>query len=107
AWIDAEDVLGDSTVIGVQAGGLLMFVSTDTGLDAPLHGGADVITSGSGNDTVVGGPAGDTIDAGDGNNVVFGDSGELDYQSGTGDRKSARLNASSRTGADAVITGME
>ena len=37
------------------------------------------ITTGTGNDVVIGGLGKDTIDAGSGNNVVLGDSGELDF----------------------------
>ena len=42
-----------------------------------LLGGADSITTGSGDDVVLGGINGDTINAGDGNNVVIGDSGQI------------------------------
>src|SRR5207253_616633 len=40
-------------------------------------GGADHITTGDGNDIVIGGFAGDEISAGRGDNVVFGDSGVI------------------------------
>ena len=42
-------------------------------------GGADRITSGAGDDAVLGGIGGDTIDAGDGANVVLGDNGLVDW----------------------------
>src|SRR5262249_58278648 len=42
-------------------------------------GGADRITSGSGEDIIFGGFADDIIDAGDGNNIVFGDHGLIDW----------------------------
>ena len=45
----------------------------------PAIGGADKITTGDGNDVVVGGPGADTIDAGGGDNVVFGDSAKLTF----------------------------
>ena len=44
-----------------------------------LIGGSDTITTGSGSDIVVGGIDADTIAAGDGNNIVFGDSGVIDW----------------------------
>jgi Ca2+-binding RTX toxin-like protein/phage tail sheath gpL-like len=45
----------------------------------PLIGGSDDITTGIGNDIVLGGIDNDTIDASDGNNIVIGDSGLIDY----------------------------
>ena len=44
-----------------------------------LLGGADSITTGSGDDVILGGINGDTISAGDGNNLVIGDSGLVDW----------------------------
>ncbi len=44
---------------------------------APTIGGADMLTTGLGNDIILGGTAGDTIVAGLGNDLVFGDHGEL------------------------------
>src|SRR4029077_15295921 len=46
-----------------------------TSLSTPRFGGVDGITTGSGNDIVIGGRFGDTISAGAGNNIVIGDSG--------------------------------
>jgi Ca2+-binding RTX toxin-like protein len=43
------------------------------------HGGADVITAGSGNDIVIGGRFGDTIRSGGGADIVLGDHGDLIY----------------------------
>jgi Ca2+-binding RTX toxin-like protein len=40
-------------------------------------GGADTITTTSGDDIIIGGRFGDTIDAGDGSNIVVGDSGRI------------------------------
>jgi Ca2+-binding RTX toxin-like protein len=48
-----------------------------TSLSTTLYGGVDQITTGSGNDIVIGGRFGDTIIAGDGNNIVIGDSGQI------------------------------
>jgi Ca2+-binding RTX toxin-like protein len=47
-----------------------LLVGTD-----PTLGGIDTITTGAGNDIVMGGTAGDTIRAGAGNDLVFGDNG--------------------------------
>ncbi len=44
---------------------------------APTIGGPDSITTGTGNDIILGGTAGDAIIAGAGNDLVFGDHGEL------------------------------
>src|SRR5262249_13527584 len=44
--------------------------------------GADSITTGAGNDIVLGGNAGDTISAGEGNNVVLGDYGRVELAGG-------------------------
>src|SRR5262249_22528829 len=57
------------------------------GTTDPLFGGADTITTGTGRDIILGGPANDTITANagesasqpDGNNIVFGDQGYIDY----------------------------
>jgi Ca2+-binding RTX toxin-like protein len=42
-------------------------------------GGADLLTTGTGNDIVFGGFGNDTINANAGNNIVFGDDGQIDY----------------------------
>ena len=44
-----------------------------------LVGGSDSITTGAGNDIMIGGIDADTIVAGDGNNIVFGDNGLIDW----------------------------
>ena len=99
-------VLGDNGKITLVGGKLLQVLSTSTGLDATAQGGVETITSGAGNDTVVGGLFGDTIVAGDGNNVVIGDSGEIDYQSGTGILLTAFSIAPSDGGGDSITTGV-
>src|SRR5262249_10112513 len=65
----------------------------------------DNITTGSGDDTIVGGLAGDTIGAGDGNNVVFGDSAQLDYQASTGILLTAATIADASGGSDTIRSG--
>jgi Ca2+-binding RTX toxin-like protein len=52
--------------------------STSTTAD----GGVDIITTGTGNDIVIGGRYGDNVKAGSGNNIVLGDSGRLVYVNG-------------------------
>jgi len=46
-------------------------------LSTDYAGGADTITTGAGNDIIIGGRYGDTLDAGDGDNIVIGDSGRI------------------------------
>ena len=43
----------------------------------PNDGGSDEITSGAGNDFIIGGTGDDRITAGAGNDLVFGDHGEI------------------------------
>ncbi|MRR30975.1 calcium-binding protein, partial [bacterium] len=49
-----------------------IILSTNT-----TEGGVDNITTGAGNDIVIGGPFGDTITADDGENILFGDNGRI------------------------------
>ena len=63
----------------------------------PSIGGVDTITSGQGNDAVLGGLAGDSIDSGTENDIVLGDHGVIDYALGvsgvsTGDGNPATLD---------------
>ena len=44
----------------------------------PTIGGVDTITTGSGNDIILGGTAGDTVRASAGNDLVFGDHGKIE-----------------------------
>ncbi|NMM32680.1 MAG: calcium-binding protein, partial [Phycicoccus sp.] len=76
-------VIGDNGQItaaatdGTQWGVPITLGRVET-LDAHL-GGVDTITSGTGNDIVLGGALGDTITAGHGLNLVFGDHGFIDW----------------------------
>ena len=54
----------------------------------PERGDIDHITSGAGDDIIVGGLAGDVIEAGDGANVVFGDHGRITGIEGHGANRS-------------------
>ena len=70
---------GDNIVVGDQGvaefiEGKLAFVRSD-GSD----GGDDTITSGVGNNRIIGGAGGDTINVQSGNNVVLGDNGEATF----------------------------
>src|SRR5262249_2697519 len=94
-------VVGDNGRVSLFGGKLLSVVSTDTAI-----GDVDRVTTGSGNDVVVGGLAGDTVDAGDGANVVLGDSGEVDYQSGTGVLLQAFSTAAAFGGDDSLTSGV-
>ncbi|MGH2998422.1 MAG: beta strand repeat-containing protein, partial [Gaiellaceae bacterium] len=98
-------VLGDEGVITYSGGQLLEILSTQTGADGSLYGGNDMITTGAGNDTIVGGVGADAIGAGDGDNVVIGDSGEIDYQAGTGTLLDLTSIAPSFGGDDHITTG--
>ena len=46
---------------------------------APDVGGVDKITTGAGQDILLGGYMGDPIEAGEGDNIVLGDNGFVDY----------------------------
>src|SRR5439155_16252761 len=99
-------VLGDNGIVRSFGGKLLQLLSTETGDDGSLHGGVDTITTGSGNDTVIGGVAGDTIAAGDGHNIVLGDSGEFDFLQGVGTLLAAFSLAPTFGGDDQITTGV-
>ncbi len=49
-----------------------------------VHGGDDTITTGNGNNVIIGGLGADTITAGNGNNIVLGDSGTANFNATTG-----------------------
>ena len=80
-------VLGDDGAIsytGASFGGTSAGDDTDAAdideivsTSTALYGGVDAITSGAGQDIIIGGRYGDTINAGDGNNLVIGDSGQI------------------------------
>jgi Ca2+-binding RTX toxin-like protein len=66
-----------------------------------LIGGSDNITTGSGNDIVVGGIDADTINAGDGQNIVLGDSGYIDWTAA----EIARVYADGTTALPGTLAG--
>ena len=55
----------------------IALVTTALDPEAYADGGGDDITTGDGNDLVIGGAGGDTVHGGDGNDLVFGDQGEV------------------------------
>ncbi|WP_298500107.1 calcium-binding protein, partial [uncultured Maritimibacter sp.] len=72
-------VLGDGDNRALGDSGVNDWTGTETleSLSNTL-GGADDITTGTGEDVVFGGASGDVIDAGEGDNIVLGDSGSWD-----------------------------
>ena len=71
-----DTTIGDASTLTFDSNpATLDFVAT---INPEAGGGTDLITTGSGNDTIIGGVAGDAINAGNGNNIVFGDSGLID-----------------------------
>ena len=96
-------VLGDDGRVTLLGGVRQSAISTDTSI-----GGNDSITTGSGNDVVLGGFGNDTADASSGNNVVLGDSGEFDFDPRC--RRCAEEPRSRRRptfgGNDAITTGI-
>jgi len=72
-------VLGDDGTITYDVNGTINDINSISTKD---NGGTDGITTGAGDDIVIGGRFGDTIDAGSGNNVVIGDSGHIAFLNG-------------------------
>jgi len=66
-------ILGDNGKALFSASGMLLNVE----ITDPTIGGSDTITSGAGNDLIMGGTSGDTISAGAGNDLIFGDHGRV------------------------------
>jgi Ca2+-binding RTX toxin-like protein len=67
-----------ATASGPRFGGLPMTLALLTTSDSAT-GAADRITTGAGEDVILGGAGADTIGAGDGANVVLGDNGLVDW----------------------------
>jgi Ca2+-binding RTX toxin-like protein len=70
-------VLGDHGQVVLTADGLDVITTL-----APTEGAADHITTGAGNDIILGGAGADEIHAGAGRNLVFGDHGSVDLVAG-------------------------
>jgi Ca2+-binding RTX toxin-like protein len=94
---------GDNVLIGdgghvTRVGGIVLQVRT---ID-PASGDADQITSGDGNDIILGGAGGDVITAGLGSDIILGDNGEVNLnQADSNDI----LSIEPGTGGDDQITG--
>ena len=69
-------VLGDNGVVDLAADGNVADIDQIVSLDTTI-GGRDVVTTGRGNDVVIGGAGADDLHVSHGDNVVFGDNGEL------------------------------
>jgi Ca2+-binding RTX toxin-like protein len=98
-------VFGDDGVATFDPSILVHMKSTETGADGPALGGDDTITTGPGRDVVVGGMGNDSIRAGEGDNVVFGDSAELDFTTDTSVLLQADSLAPAFGGNDTITTG--
>ena len=66
-------ILGDSGHAEWNASGLLQTVA----INSPAIGGMDTVTSGPGQDLIMGGTSADTITSGAGDDLVFGDHGSV------------------------------
>ncbi len=116
-------VIGDSGRVTAANSGVAQFtgVAMTFGFIETIafgDGGADGITSGTGNDIILGGHLGDTISASSGSNIVVGDDGQIDYvrlERASGGTPGADTDASDidlieslstnlRGGADAITT---
>ncbi len=65
-------IVGDDGYATFTTAGILTFITTADQTD----GGEDVITTGDGNNVILGGSWADTISVGAGNNIILGDNGE-------------------------------
>ncbi|MDT8419498.1 MAG: calcium-binding protein, partial [Desulfuromonadales bacterium] len=75
-------VLGDNGMINYGSDGDLGDIDLIDSTD-PAVGGVDMVTTGSGDDMIVGGAYGDIIDSGDGYNLVIGDNGSVTATDGS------------------------
>ena len=95
-------VFGDSAVLDFAQGTGVLLTAISTG---NAYGGDDGITTGSGNDLVVGGVGTDTINAGDGNNIVVGDNGSSSYDP-VGGHWTVTTTTPAIGGMDSITTGV-
>ncbi|WP_039019935.1 calcium-binding protein [Halocynthiibacter namhaensis] len=80
------DLYGDNIFLGDFGeikGARILEAATQVISIASTAGGADIITSGRGNDLVIGGEGADIIDTGLGGDLIIGDNGTLDITAGT------------------------
>jgi len=104
----ADLVIADNGILLFGLGGLLSSIAS---MD-PSIGGNDHVTSGAGDDVVIGGFANDDIQSGSGEDVVFGDGGEVLFEglkrvriTSTGGDLGGSDDIESNQGADVVIGG--
>ena len=79
-----QDLYGNNILVGDFAqisGGKILESPTNIASIASNLGGADTITSGRGNDMIIGGEGNDTISSGLGGDIVLGDNGTIDIAS--------------------------
>src|SRR5205823_12406808 len=98
-------ILGDLGSLTFFQGTLLPVLFPYTTLFRSVQGGLDQITTGSGNDVVVGGYLRDIIGAGAGDNIVAGDSADIEFVQGTGALRTIISLAPSFAGDDDITTG--
>ena len=78
------DLYGNNILVGDFAqisGGKILESPTNIASIASNLGGADIITSGRGNDMIIGGEGDDTISSGLGGDIILGDNGIIDIAS--------------------------
>ena len=85
-----QDLYGNNILVGDFAqisGGKILESPTNIASIASNLGGADTITSGRGNDMIIGGEGNDTISSGLGGDIVLGDNGTIDIASSQNQRR--------------------
>ena len=93
-------ILGDNGELQIDGTGILRSVTTSF----HANGTYDVITTGPGNDIVLGSSGSDIINITDGNNLVLGDNGSLSYNA-TGQLNLVSTSDITIFGNDSVTTG--
>lgn len=109
AGSDTAD-LGDGDNIVLGDNGTISLFADELGevrTGSALSNGNDTITSGSGNDIILGAFGDDVINATGGNNVVIGDMGEVELEAGLppGAARFAQSTSQGEGGADSITTG--
>jgi Ca2+-binding RTX toxin-like protein len=106
-------VLGDEGWIKYNTDGNLADIDIIESLSTTMYGGVDTITTGAGNDIIIGGRYGDTIIANAGDNLVIGDSGRITAASADAPQFGVTMTyglietiASADGGDDTITTGI-
>ena len=95
----ANIVIGHEGTVSYDAQGRVASVQTQS----PSYGGADKITLGTGNNTVLGGVGADSISGGAGNDIVIGHNGSVTYAAGV--LTSIQSNTPTSGGNDTISLG--